>query len=102
MKEKKIVKADNLSLGDALRDESAADAIASLRLSAESEWMSESKLTHEKPPLAAIQMPTPPEPAPPPRATIDNTPDIDLLSQEVSPNSGLYRKYRAGPAKPTP
>jgi hypothetical protein len=61
-----------------------------------------SKQRNEKPPPAAVDMPAPPEKAPPPRATIDNSPDIDPLSQEVSPNSGLYRKYPPGPAKPTP
>jgi hypothetical protein len=47
-----------------------------------------SKQRNEKPPPAAVDMPAPPEKAPPPRATIDNSPDIDSLSQEVSLNSG--------------
>jgi hypothetical protein len=48
------------------------------------------------------QSEAPAQPPVPPRATLDNAPEVDPLTLEVSPSSGLHRKYPAGPAKPLP
>jgi hypothetical protein len=88
---------NDLSLGSALNDESLAPELASAAVLVE-----DVKAPQPYPPPQPTEADAPAEPAPPPRATIDNTPDIDPLSQEVSVNSGLYRKYPPGPAKPTP
>jgi hypothetical protein len=52
------------------------------------------------PPPQPTEADGPPAPAPPPESTLDNTPEIDPLTGEVSPSSGLHRKYEV--AKPSP
>jgi hypothetical protein len=90
---RKRLSPSDLSLGSALNDESARQELKSVPFLLEN--------AQAYPPPQPTEADAPAEPAPPPRATIDNTPDIDPLSQEVSPNSGLFRKYSRGPARPT-
>jgi hypothetical protein len=100
--DKKRLSPSDLSLGSALNDESLRRELPTAVFLAEQSEQAVVKAPDAYPPPQPTEADAPPEPSPPPRATIDNTPDIDPLSQEVSPNSGLFRKYPRGPARPTP